>query len=124
AEGGGFAGAFPGEAGGELDALRLTFRRKAYLAALDRLVTRLGEAVPSRVGDVPDSPELAGLLRRRAELGLDCSPGAPLLLDERGGPIPAEETERRLRFARLVRVSIEGNAGLCRGLLRTRYAGR
>ena len=58
-----------------------------------------------------------------AELGLDCAPGSALLLDERGAPIPEEEAERRLRFARVVRVSIEGNAGFCRGLLRTRYAG-
>jgi hypothetical protein len=28
-----------------------------------------------------------------------------------------------LRFAKTVRVSIEGNAGLCRGLLETRYGG-
>ncbi|GAA2209656.1 iron-sulfur cluster assembly protein [Nonomuraea monospora] len=117
--GGGFAGAFPGEASGELDGLRLTFRRKAYLAGLDRVVRRWGRL--ARLGEVPDGPELAGLVRRRAELGLDCSPGSPLLLDERGRPIPEEEAERRLRFARTVRVSIEGNAGLCRGLLRTRY---
>ncbi|MGW3346420.1 metal-sulfur cluster assembly factor [Nonomuraea rubra] len=133
AAGGGFAQAFPGEtdafpgepesipgmAAGELDGLRLTFRRKAYLASLDRVVRRWGRR--ARVADVPDGPELAGLLRRRAELGLDCSPGSPLLLDERGRPIPEEEAERRLRFARTVRVSMEGNAGLCRGLLRTRY---
>ncbi|MEV0384287.1 iron-sulfur cluster assembly protein [Nonomuraea sp. NPDC050643] len=121
----GFTGAFPGEAREELDALRLAFRRKAYLAALDRLARRLAvegrELARLRLGDVPASGELSGLLRRRAGLGLDCSPGAPLLFDERGVPIPAEESERRLRFARVVRVSIEGNAGLCRGLLRTRY---
>ncbi|MEV4170490.1 iron-sulfur cluster assembly protein [Nonomuraea sp. NPDC049709] len=121
AEGDGFAGTFPGQARGELDELRLVFRRKAYLASLERLVDRCG--VVARLADVPDCPELAGLLRRRAELGLDCAPGSALLLDERGAPIPEEEAERRLRFARVVRVSIEGNAGFCRGLLRTRYAG-
>ncbi|GAA2894121.1 iron-sulfur cluster assembly protein [Streptosporangium fragile] len=125
AESAGFAGSFPGDACAELDELRLTFRRKAYLASLDRLCTRLAAEEPQparlRLGDVPESPELAGLLRRRAELGLDCSPESPLLLDERGEPIPAEQAQLRLRFARTVRVSIEGNAGLCRGLLRTRY---
>ena len=28
---------------------------------------------------------------------------------------------RQLRIARLIRVSVEGNAGLCRSLLKTRY---
>ncbi|WP_204358250.1 iron-sulfur cluster assembly protein [Streptosporangium sp. 'caverna'] len=125
AEAAGFAGSFPGEACEELDGLRLTFRRKAYLASLDRLCTRLAaegrKPVRLRLGDAPESPELARLLRRRAELGLDCSPGSPLLLDERGEPIPAEQAVPRLRFARAVRVGIEGNADLCRGLLRTRY---
>lgn len=121
----GFTGSFPGEAGGEPDELRLTFRRKAYLASLDRLVTRLTaegvEPARLRLGDVPESQELARLLHRRAELGLDCSPRSPLLLDQRGEPIPAEEAALQLRFARAVRVSIEGNADLCRGLLHTRY---
>ncbi|MFC7640387.1 iron-sulfur cluster assembly protein [Streptosporangium lutulentum] len=125
AEGAGFAGSFPGEAHGGLEELRLTFRRKAYLASLDRLGTRLtaegGQPVRLGLGDVPESPELAGLLRRRAELGLDCSPRSPLLLDEYGEPIRAEQATLRLRFARAVRVSIEGNAGFCRGLLHTRY---
>jgi metal-sulfur cluster biosynthetic enzyme len=125
AGGAGFAGSFPGEACGELGELRLTFRRKAYLASLDRLGTRLTaedrQPVRLRLGEVPESPELARLLRRRAELGLDCSPGSPLLLDERGEPIPADQAALRLRFARAVRVSIEGNADFCRGLLHTRY---
>ncbi|MFI6600492.1 iron-sulfur cluster assembly protein [Nonomuraea sp. NPDC050536] len=126
AEGARFTGSFPGEARGELDELRLTFRRKAYLASLDRLGTRLTaeglQPARLRLGDVPESPELAGLLRRRAELGLDCSPQSPLLLDQCGEPIPAEEAALRLRFARAVRVSIEGNADFCRGLLHTRYS--
>lgn len=118
----GFTGAFPGEAVGELDELRLVFRRKAYLASLDRLCLRLaGSPVGLTLADVPESPALVSLLRRRAALGLDCSSGSPLLLDERGVPITAEEAPLRLRFARSVRVSIEGNAGFCRGLLHTRY---
>ncbi|MFD1932702.1 iron-sulfur cluster assembly protein [Nonomuraea mangrovi] len=125
AEGAGFTGSFPGEACGEPDELRLTFRRKAYLASLDRMCARLtAEGLRPgrlRLGEVPESPELARLLHRRAELGLDCSPQSPLLLDEHGEPIPAEEAAPRLRFARAVRVSIEGNADFCRGLLHTRY---
>ncbi|MCZ9341537.1 metal-sulfur cluster biosynthetic enzyme, partial [Streptomyces sp. TRM76130] len=34
---------------------------------------------------------------------------------------PPGEIPLRLRFARSVRVSIDGNAHFCRGLLRTRY---
>ena len=109
----GFAGTF-GESG-DLDELRLTFRRKAYLASVDRLLVFSGAA--ATIADVPPSPALDAMLRRRAALGLDCSPGAPLLLDEHGG----ELTPLRLRHARSVRLSIDGNAGFCRGLLRTRY---
>ncbi len=117
----GFAGAFPGEAAGELDELRLVFQRKAYLAALDRLCTRLADPTGMTLGEVPPSPALTSLLRRRAALGLDCSRESPLLLDEEGRAIPAAEAPLRLRYARSVRVSIEGNAGFCRGLLHTRY---
>ncbi|MFI7680299.1 iron-sulfur cluster assembly protein [Actinophytocola sp. NPDC049390] len=118
----GFTDAFPGEAVGELDELRLVFRRKAYLASLDRLCMRLpGTPVGMTLGDVPPSPALRSLLRRRAALGLDCSSESPLVVDEEGKAIPAEDAPLRLRYARSVRVSIEGNAGFCRGLLHTRY---
>ncbi len=117
----GFAGSFPGEADAELGELRLTFRHKAYLASVDRLATKLLAGGLDPVGlvlmDVPLSAELDSVLRRRTELGLPCEPDSPLLLDEHGAPIGA----LRLRFARAVRVSIDGNAGLCRGLLHTRY---
>jgi metal-sulfur cluster biosynthetic enzyme len=107
----GFTGSFPADAADELDELRLIFQRKAYLASLDRL------GAYARLGDVPPSPALDAMLRRRAALGLDCSPESPLLLDEHG----KEMTPLRRRHARSVRLSIEGNAGFCRGLLRTRY---
>jgi len=109
----GFAGSFPD--GGDLAELRLTFQRKAYLASLDRLLVFSGAT--STIAQVPPSPALDALLSRRATLGLDCSPDSPLLLDEHG----KEMTPLRLRHARSVRLSIDGNAGFCRGLLRTRY---
>ena len=111
----GFTGAFPGLASAELDELRVTFQRKAYLASLDRLLRTAPGA--QTVADVPESPELTAMLRRRAALDLDCSPDSPLRLDEHGAPL----TPARERYARSVRLSIEGNAGFCRGLLRTRY---
>jgi metal-sulfur cluster biosynthetic enzyme len=106
---------FPGCAPGELAELRLAFQRKAYLASLDRLLSQAPEA--RTLAEVPPSPQLDAMLRRRAVLGLDCSPDSPLPLDEHG----MELTPLRQRYARSVRLSIEGNAGFCRGLLRTRY---
>jgi len=38
-----------------------------------------------------------------------------------GTPLPAEAAPLHLRRARTTRVSIEANAGLCRGMLRHRY---
>jgi metal-sulfur cluster biosynthetic enzyme len=111
----GFTGAFPGCASGELDELRLAFQRKAYLASLDRLLPHAPGA--RTVAEVPPSPLLDAMLRRRAALGLDCAPDSPLLIDEHGMDL----TPPRQRYARSVRLSIEGNAGFCRGLLRTRY---
>ncbi|MGV9900372.1 hypothetical protein ACWDVV_41310, partial [Streptomyces tendae] len=45
----------------------------------------------------------------------------PALVDDEGRPVPAGEIPLRLRFARSVRISVDGNAHFCRGLLRTRY---
>jgi hypothetical protein len=74
-----------------------------------------------RVGDLPPTDEAEKYLKRRAELGLDVSAGAPLIVDPDGRKVPEEAVVEHLRFARTVRMSIEGNAGLCRGLLTTRY---
>jgi signal recognition particle GTPase len=46
---------------------------------------------------------------------------ASLVVDPEGRRIPEEAVEQHLRFARTVRVSIEGNAELCKGLLAARY---
>jgi hypothetical protein len=35
--------------------------------------------------------------------------------------VDAADLDRYLRITRLIRVSLEGNAGLCRSLLQTRY---
>jgi metal-sulfur cluster biosynthetic enzyme len=123
-----FQASFEGLADDELDELRTLFRRKALVARQQRLVKALVEAGRTteelgrlRLGDLPPSPELETYLQRRAELGLDVSPEAPLVVDTDGNPIPPDLLERHLRFARLTRVSIEGNAGFCRGMLATRY---
>jgi metal-sulfur cluster biosynthetic enzyme len=132
--GAGFAGSFPGEAerGGEagedLAELRRTFQRKAHTACLERAcrtlvdagweVEGLGEV---RLADLPESPQRRSLLRRRTDLGLPTGPDEPLVVDDHGRPVAGDKLAAHLRFAKAVRVSIEGNASFCRGLLHTRY---
>ncbi|POX38075.1 metal-sulfur cluster biosynthetic enzyme [Streptomyces sp. Ru73] len=126
----GYVGTFGPEAQDSLDELRLTFRRKAHTAAMERALTRLLRDRPDLaetdlchvvLADLPDAPATHALVRRRAALGLSTAPTAPALVDDHGAPYPAEQIPVRLRFARSVRISIDGNAHFCRGLLRTRY---
>jgi metal-sulfur cluster biosynthetic enzyme len=128
-EGKGFDGAFPDETESpDLEELRGTFRRKSFVARQERLCrTLLAEGLhpeklaEMRLGEVPSSEAFEKYLERRAELGLDVSPEAPLLVDPDGKRVPESAVVQHLRFARTVGVSIEGNAELCRGLLATRY---
>ncbi|MFC5993682.1 iron-sulfur cluster assembly protein [Pseudonocardia hispaniensis] len=124
----GFTGSFPGEATAELDELRRTFQQKAHLACLDRVYRHLVEQgwkidglSQVRLRDVPESAGRAGLLRRRRDLGLSTDPDDALVVDDEGRPVAPAEVTRRLRFAKAVRVSVEGNSAFCRGLLTTRY---
>ncbi|HZX03259.1 iron-sulfur cluster assembly protein [Kribbella sp.] len=123
----GFAGSFAGEAAGELDELRRTFVRKAVLAGTDVVCRPLVAAgidpVECTIGDVSPSVDLDRLLRRRAELGLPTGPDAPLLVDVgTGAAISPADAARHLGLARLTRTGIEANTGICRGMLRHRYA--
>jgi metal-sulfur cluster biosynthetic enzyme len=128
-EGQGFDGAFPGETEGpNLGELRSIFQRKSFVSRQEKLCRALlaggrtpAELVRMQVGDLPPTDEAEKYLKRRAELGLDVSPGDPLIVDPDGRKVPEVAVVEHLRFARTVRVSIEGNAGLCRGLLATRY---
>jgi metal-sulfur cluster biosynthetic enzyme len=127
--GAGFGAAFPGEGGGDLEALRELFRRKALLARQGRVCAMLlagGEgdhATVARmcVADLPDDPEVARCLALRRELGLPYGPHAPALVAGDGSPIPGSELATWLRRARLVSLSLESNGGLCRSLLRVRH---
>jgi metal-sulfur cluster biosynthetic enzyme len=125
----GFEGTFPGQTEGEsLDELRDIFRRKSFVARQERLCRKLLSAGYSaeklariRLEEVPASETKEKYLSRREELGLDVSAEASLVVDPDGNPIPEDAVVEHLRFARLTRISIEGNAGMCRGLLATRY---
>lgn len=128
----GYRGTFRHEAEDSLDELRGTFRRKAHTAAMERCLTGLLRAdrdLPEeelgrvRLGDLPAGREKDALLRRRSALGLPGDDGAPVLVDAEGRTYPAEAVPLALRRARSTRISIDGNAHFCRGLLRTRYEG-
>ena len=125
----GYVGTFRHEADSDLDELRTTFQRKAHTAAIERCLTALLRADPSRtveslgevtVGNLPDGPDTDALRKRRAVLGLP--PEGYVLVDHEGRPYEAAAVPMALRRARSTRISIDGNAHFCRGLLRTRYA--
>ncbi len=128
---GAFDDAFPGETEGpDLEELRTVFRRKSFVSRQEQLCRGLRsegrsplELAAMRLGDMPPSRDFEKYLERRRELGLDVSEDAPLVVDPDGNRVPEEAVVEHLRFAKTVRVSIEGNAGLCRGLLDVRYGG-
>ncbi|PXY23096.1 metal-sulfur cluster biosynthetic enzyme [Prauserella sp. PE36] len=126
----GYVGTFGVEAEDSLDELRRTFRRKAHLAAMERCCRSLLasgawtiEELPLlELFDLPVNPLKSALLRRREAIGLPNHPHARVLVDHDGTPIATTDVALRLRLAATTRVSIEGNAHFCRGLLATRYA--
>lgn len=126
----GFVASFEGEAAAELDELRRTFVAKAMLAGTDQVCRPLiasgidpADVAGLTLGDVPPSAELDRLRRRRDELGLRTDAAAPLLVDPgTGTPVTVAGTPKYLGMARLTRTGIEANTGICRGMLRHRYA--
>jgi metal-sulfur cluster biosynthetic enzyme len=129
----GYRGTFGHEAEESLDDLRLTFQRKAHTAAMERAITGLLRKDRSLTeDDVHDlvlgdlsagAPATEALLRRRTMLGLPVTPDAPVLVNDDGTRPSRVDAALRLRRARSVRISIDGNAHFCRGLLATRYPG-
>ena len=125
----GFARSFEGEAIGELDKLRADFLRKAVLAGTDLVCRPLvasgvepAALVTLTLGQVPPSRALDRLRQRRTELNLPAGDGAPLLIEPTtGAPVADAGVPLHLRKARTTRVSVEANAGICRGMLRHRY---
>lgn len=125
----GYRGTFGAEADRDLEELRATFLRKAHTAAMERCLTemiRSGAATADTVGrvllrDLADGPGKVALLRRRVAIGLGLCGNSRVLVGEDGHPLADDEVPMRLRFARSVRISMEGNSHFCRGLLATRY---
>ena len=138
-----FAEAFPGEGAGSLEALRLMFLRKGFLSRQERLLRELRDAGCStaaicalRLGEVSiedgtmairqpgyapveraSAASLRRYLQRRAELGLDCSPTEPLIVDLGGQPFSEDRLQAHYEAIRTVRVALEANGSLCRALL-------
>lgn len=126
----GYRGTFRHEAEESLDELRETFRRKAHTAAMERCLTALLRSDPQRpesslgdvrLADLPDDATTESLLRHRRGLGLSTEPDALAMVDHLGRGYAEDGVPLALRRARSTRISIEGNAHFCRGLLRTRY---
>ena len=126
----GYRGTFRHEAERDLEELRTTFRRKAHTAAMERCLTGMLRAEPDRaveslgsvtLGELPRGGHTDALVRRRAALGLPDSPDALVMVDHQGNGYAAADVPLALRRARSTRISIDGNAHFCRGLLRTRY---
>jgi metal-sulfur cluster biosynthetic enzyme len=125
----GYVGTFGTEADQDLDELRRTFQRKAHTAAMERSVmamlrstaTTVEELAGLTLGQLPGGPQKEALLRRRTDIGLGIRPDDLVLVDDDGVPVQADAVPLRLRFAKAVRISVEGNAHFCRGLLATRY---
>ncbi|TWP35605.1 iron-sulfur cluster assembly protein [Leekyejoonella antrihumi] len=129
AAGVGYRGTFGDEAEDSLDELRLTFQRKAHLAAMERSCMQmlrrgtwsLDELCLMELRDLPLGANTRALLRRRASIGLGIEPSCRVMVDNDGVALRKDEAPMRLRFATATRISIEGNSHFCRGMLATRY---
>jgi metal-sulfur cluster biosynthetic enzyme len=126
----GFSGAFPGEtADDDLASLRELFLRKALVARQSRLCEALllrgatpEDVASRRLEDLPsEMPDAQRCVELRRQLGLSHHPGAPAFVLPDGRPLASGEIKRWLRTARLVRMSLEVNGGICRSLLQIRH---
>ena len=79
------------------------------------------ELAAMRFGDLPSDDDQARCVELRGALDLPASEDSPAFVLADGRPLDAAGLDRYLRVARLIRVSIEGNASACRSLLQTRY---
>jgi metal-sulfur cluster biosynthetic enzyme len=126
----GYRGTYGQEAEESLDELRITFRRKAHTAAVERCLTALlrrepGRAVETlgevRLAELPDDATTRAPAASTRGAGSAGAPGRAGAGRSRRARLPPDEVPLALRRARSTRISIEGNAHFCRGLLRTRY---
>jgi metal-sulfur cluster biosynthetic enzyme len=127
---------FPDEAAGELAELRLTFRRKAFMARQERLLKHLvgaGRAPESLItltlDELRTSADLgidgdrlrARYLAIREELGLSSEGSQRAITTVDGEPLASESFDAYLRTLRTCRLNMEIGTHFCRGLLQVRY---
>lgn len=128
-----FAEAFPDGGPDSLEETRRIFLVKGFFARQERLLKALKDNGLSfeqianlRTGDVEkarlDARTASRYLERRAELELDCSESAPLMVDATGRTIPSEEMEAYYIRARTARLAMEANGSLCSAMLQSRKA--
>ncbi|GGF38422.1 hypothetical protein GCM10007298_37660 [Williamsia phyllosphaerae] len=126
----GYRGTFRHEALDDLSELRETFLRKAHTAAMERCLTAIlrcdrefdvSELGAVRLDALPADDITESLLRRRRSIGLSTEADDLVMVDHRGVGYAPDAVPMALRRARSTRISIDGNAHFCRGLLRTRY---
>ena len=141
-----FSQAFPEEASDNLYQLSDLFLRKGYIRRQERLLQNLKNAGllfeeiamlrigdlsfedesyrirhnDGRVCDVGEAEVARQYFQRRAEMDLDCSPTAPLIIDLRGREVTAEQLEKYLIRARTVRVALQANGSFCAAVLTAR----
>jgi hypothetical protein len=122
-------GAFPGETeDDDLEALREIFTRKALIGRQGTICEGLikqgvepAALVEMTVAQLPETPEAKRVLELREMLGISAGGDAPAFVNPNGEAVEPTQLERWLRGARLVRVSLEANGSICRGLLQGRH---
>lgn len=123
--------------GADLTELRETFREKAFLRRQEAVLLGLRamgwsaaqittmtlaelDAMP-----LPQHPEAAAQKPRYREIlvadGLACLPGDPAFVTWRGDPLTAEGLADHMMRLRALRINMEFNGAMCRGLAATRY---
>ena len=108
--------------------MRELFQRKALVARESRLCEMLlrdgataEQVAAHRLADLPEVPDAQRCVELRRRLGLAHDPDEPAFVLPNGEPVPATELKRWLRTARLVRMSLEVNGGMCRSLMQIRH---
>lgn len=143
-----FAEAFPDGGPDSLEQTRQLFLRKGFLTRQELLLRHLKkiglpfeEIAALRIGDIQyrnaycqvsradgqvetvgEARVASRYLERLAELGLDCSRSAPLVVQVNGTTLLAEDLEAYYTHARTTRLAMEANGSLCSALLQARNA--
>ena len=143
-----FGQAFPEGGPDTLDQTRQLFLRKGFLTRQELLLRHLkdtglsfeeiaglriadiryGEAdcevirTTGQVATVGEARVARRYLERRAELCLDCSETARLIIEVGGADIPADALETYYARARTTRLAMEASGSLCSALLQARKA--